>query len=93
VHTIVRRHKKGTLRIEALGRWLGEFIHQAPPKVDAIRLPHRRNPAPHDRAKYKWCNLIDLLLHKLKNWRCVATRCDKTKEYYLGIVALASGKL
>ena len=54
---------------------------------------NRRNPAPHDRAKYKWRNLIERLFNKLKNWRRVATRYDKTKESYLGFVARASVKL
>ena len=54
---------------------------------------NRRNPAPHDRAKYKWRNLIERLFNKLKNWRRIATRYDKTRESYLGFVALASVKL
>ncbi len=54
---------------------------------------NRRNPAPHDCAKYKWRNLIERLSGKLKNWRGVATRYDKTKESYLGFVAFASVKL
>lgn len=54
---------------------------------------NRRNPAPHDRAKYKWRNLIERLFNKLKNWRRIATRYDKTKQSYLGSVALASVKL
>jgi transposase len=54
---------------------------------------NRRNPAQHDRAKYKWRNLIERLFNKLKNWRRVATRYDKTRESYLGFVALASIKL
>ena len=54
---------------------------------------NRRTPAPHDRAKYRWRNLIERLFNKLKNWRRVATRYDKTREPYLGFVALASVKL
>ena len=50
---------------------------------------NRRNPTAHDRAKYNWRNLIERLFNKLKNWRRVATRYDKTKEFYLGFVALA----
>ena len=49
---------------------------------------NRRDPAPHDRNKYRWRNLIERLFNKLKNWRRIATRCDKTKESYLGFVAL-----
>ncbi len=54
---------------------------------------NRRNPAPHDLEKYRWRNLVERLFNKLKNWRRVATRYDKTKESYLGFVALASIKL
>ena len=53
---------------------------------------NRRTPTPYDRVKYRWRNLIERL-NKLKNWRRVATRYDKTKESYLGFVALASIKL
>lgn len=51
---------------------------------------NRRNPAPHDRTKYKRRNLIERLFNKLKNWHRIATRYDKTKESYLGFVRLAS---
>lgn len=54
---------------------------------------NRRAPAPHDRVKYRWRNLVERLFNKLKNSRRVATRYDKTKESYLGFVALASIKL
>ena len=54
---------------------------------------NRRISIPHDRAKYRWRNLVERLFNKLKNWRRVATRYDKTKESYLGFVALASIKL
>ena len=51
---------------------------------------NRRTPIPHDREKYRWRNLVERLFNKLKNWRRVATRYDKTAESYLGFVALAS---
>lgn len=54
---------------------------------------NRRTTIPHDREKYRWRNLIERLFSKLKNWRRVATRYDKTAESYLGFVALASVKL
>lgn len=52
-----------------------------------------RTPIPHDHTKYRWRNLVEHLFSKLKNWRRIATRYDKTKESYLGFVALASIKL
>jgi len=54
---------------------------------------NRRVLIPHDREKYRWRNLVERMFSKLKNWRRVATRYDKTKESYLGFVALASIKL
>lgn len=54
---------------------------------------NRRTPIPHDRQKYRWRNLIERLFSKLKNWRRVATRYDKTAESYLVFVTLASVKL
>jgi len=54
---------------------------------------NRRIPTPHDREKYRWRNLVERMFSKLKNWRRVATRYDKTQESYLGFVTLASIKL
>ena len=50
---------------------------------------NRRTPIPHNHQKYRWRNLIERLFNKLKNWRRVATRYDKTAESYLGFVAIA----
>ncbi len=54
---------------------------------------NRLDPITHDRTKYKWCNLVERLFNKLKNWRRVATRYDETKESYPSFVAIASIKL
>jgi transposase len=51
---------------------------------------NRREPIAHDRKKYRWRNLVERLFNKLKNWRRIATRYDKTRESYLGFVSLAS---
>ena len=54
---------------------------------------NRREPIPHDREKYRWRNLVERLFNKLKNWRRIATRYDKTKKSYLGFVSIASALL
>jgi transposase len=64
-------------------------------EVEAV-IPAKSNcksPAPHDREKYRWRNLVERLFNKLKNCRRVEIRYDKTKESYLGFVAIASIKL
>jgi len=53
----------------------------------------RRNPALHDRDKYRQRSRVEQLFNKLKNWRRIATRYDKTRESYLGFVSLASALL
>jgi transposase len=59
-------------------------------------IPSRSNrcdPPAYDKDKYRWRNQIERLFNKLKNWRRVATRYDKTESSYLGFVAIASVKL
>jgi transposase len=53
----------------------------------------RRNPASHDRDKYRLRSRIEQLFNKLKNWRRIATRYDKTRTSYLGFVNIASALL
>ncbi|MBP6433172.1 MAG: IS5 family transposase, partial [Sphingorhabdus sp.] len=40
---------------------------------------NRKTPAPHDRGKYRWRNLVERLFNKLKNWRRVANRYDTSQ--------------
>jgi len=64
-------------------------------EIEAV-IPAKSNRCeyiPHDKEKYKWRNQIEQLFNKLKNWRRVATRYDKTKGSYLGFVAIAAVKL
>lgn len=83
-------------KIEALLAYRGydaDAIRQelANAEVEAV-IPSKSNryePIPHDWVKYRWRNLVERLFNKLKNWRRIATRYDKTKEYYLGFVNLS----
>jgi transposase len=40
-------------------------------------------PTRHDAGLYKERNTVERLIDKLKAWRGIATRCDKTPESYL----------
>ncbi len=53
----------------------------------------RRHPAPFDRDLYKQRNLIERMFNKLKNWRRIATRYDKTASSFLAFVSIVSAKL
>jgi len=52
-------------------------------RIEAVILAkaNRRNPAPHDRAKYRRRNRIERLFNKMKNWRRIATRYDRSPAH------------
>ena len=50
--------------------------------------PTRKRTHPFNPAAYRQRNAIERMFGRLKDWRRVATRYDKTKESYLGFVTL-----
>ena len=54
---------------------------------------NRVNRHPFDAAAYRLRNAVERTFCRLKDFRRIATRYDKTKESYLGFVALRSVKL
>ena len=55
-----------------------------PPKAN------RKNPRPHDRDLYKARHLIENFFAKLKQFRAIATRYDKTARNFLAAIHLAA---
>ena len=53
----------------------------------------RRAPALHSQPHYTWRNWIERMFNKLKNWRRITTRYDKTAAAYLGYVSIPSAGL
>lgn len=51
---------------------------------------NRRNPAPHDREAYKWRHLIENYFSKIKEFRGVNTRYDKTDTSYAATWTIAA---
>ena len=52
--------------------------------------PVRKEPVPLDRGLYRLRNRVERLVNKLKQFRAVATRYDKTAESFLAFVHLAA---
>ena len=52
---------------------------------------NRVDPEPLDRAAYRERNRVERLFAKLKEFRRVATRYEKLKETFLGMIHLALG--
>lgn len=60
----------------------------------APQIPSRKNrvdPWPYDREVYRGRNKVERLFAKLKQFRRVATRYDKLKKTFLGMIHLALG--
>ena len=55
--------------------------------------PVRKEPAPLDRELYRLRNRVERLVSRLKQFRAVATRYDKTAESFLAFVHLAASRL
>ena len=55
--------------------------------------PVRKEPAPLDRELYRLRNRVERLVNRLKQFRAVATRYDKTAESYLAFVHLAAARV
>jgi transposase len=51
---------------------------------------NRLNPADYDKDLYKDRRLIENFFAKLKQYRALATRYDKTASYFLGAIYMAS---
>jgi transposase len=55
--------------------------------------PVRQEPVPLDRELYRLRNRVERLVNRLKQFRAVATRYDKTAESFLASVHLAAARL
>ncbi len=61
-----------------------DWMAVIPPKSN--RTEHRE----YDEEMYKWRHLIENLFQKLKQYRALATRYDKTARNFLGAIYLAA---
>jgi transposase len=52
--------------------------------------PRRKSPAPLDEALYRERHLVECCIGKLKHFRRVATRYEKTARNFLAIVTVAA---
>jgi transposase len=56
-------------------------------------MPNRRNVPAFSSFLYRYRNLVERFFNKLKHFRAIATRYDKTPENYLASVKLASARI
>ncbi|MFF2433039.1 IS5 family transposase [Streptomyces sp. NPDC058107] len=82
---------------KAIRAWLRRrnIAHTIPERTDQIRNRLRRGtrggrPPAFDKELYKRRNVVERCFNRLKQWRGIATRYDKTAESYQAAVTLAS---
>ena len=56
-------------------------------------MPHRRNIPAFSSFLYRYRNLVERFFNKLKHFRAVATRYDKSPENFLASIKLASARI
>ncbi|MFG2836502.1 IS5 family transposase [Streptomyces zaomyceticus] len=82
---------------KAIRAWLRRrgIPHTIPERADQVRNRARRGslggrPPAFDREIYKHRNVVERCFNRLKQWRGIATRYDKTAESYKAAITLAS---
>ncbi|MEF9886879.1 IS5 family transposase [Streptomyces sp. P9-A4] len=82
---------------KAIRAWLRRrgIPHTIPERADQVRNRARRGsrggrPPAFDREAYKHRNVVERCFNRLKQWRGIATRYDKTAQSYEAAVTLAS---
>lgn len=82
---------------KAIRTWLRRrgIAHTIPERADQIRNRARRGsrggrPPAFDRQLYKRRNVVERCFNRLKQWRGIATRYEKTAESYQAALTLAS---
>ncbi|MEU2049004.1 IS5 family transposase [Streptomyces diastaticus] len=82
---------------KAIRTWLRlrSIPHTIPERADQVRNRARRGsrggrPPAFDRELYKHRNVVERCFNRLKQWRGIATRYDKTAQSYEAAVTLAS---
>jgi len=70
--------------------WIITELNQGVAGIIVSQHPNRRSPLAIDLECYKWRHLIENFFARLKQYRAIATRYDKTACNFLAAVYLAA---
>ena len=70
--------------------WLIEYLQTADCQVVIAQKANRKAPLPIDMEMYKWRHLIENYFCKLKEFKRIAMRSDKTDSSFAAVISLAS---
>ena len=70
--------------------WLIADLNERRAKVVIAQMPQRRRPLAIDKAIYKWRHLIENFFCKLKEFKRIALRSDKTDDSFRAMIHLGA---
>ncbi len=70
--------------------WITKELDERGAKVCVSQMPRRKQPRDVDREVYKWRHLIENFFCKLKEFKRVALRSDKTDESFAAMIHLSA---
>jgi transposase len=70
--------------------WIIEELDQRGAKIVVSQRPNRLRPLAIDEEVYKWRHLIENFFCKLKEFKRIAMRSDKTDQSFGAIISLAA---
>ena len=70
--------------------WIIEDLNQRGAKIVISQRPQRLQPIDVDSEMYKWRHLIENYFQKLKEFKRIAMRSDKTDSSYTAMINLCS---
>ena len=70
--------------------WIIEELNQRGAKVVISQMPQRLNPIDIDLEMYKWRHLIENFFCKLKEFKRIAMRSDKTDQSFAAMIYLVA---
>jgi len=70
--------------------WIIAELNQRGAKIVVSQMPRRKQPLDIDREIYKWRHLIENFFGKLKEFKRIALRSDKTDTSFAAMIYLGS---
>jgi transposase len=70
--------------------WIIDELNERGAKIVISQRPNRRAPLAIDQEVYKWRHLIENFFGKLKEFKRIAMRSDKTDQSFTAMIHLAA---
>lgn len=70
--------------------WIIQALNERGAQIVISQRPRRKHPIEIDREIYKWRHLIENFFAKLKEFKAIAMRCDKTDRNFSAMIYICA---